>query len=130
MREAADAIYEIVAKKGFRAGKLWRLLPYLNAMHEGYDFTWEREWRVLGGLEFSPEDVICVILPENGEDGLKRTFLEWGVPVISPGWTAERIVAEFSNQARSARRLWMETRSRERSGKRIRSARNDVAPQT
>ena len=105
-REAADTIYEMAKRKRFRGGKLRRLLPYLNAMHERYDFTWEREWRVVGDLAFAPADVVCVILPEDGEEELKRVFLKYGVPVISPGWSVERIVSEFSDQARRARRLW------------------------
>ena len=50
LREAADALYTISEKKDFRKEILQRFLPYLNAMNEKYDFTWEREWRVLGNL--------------------------------------------------------------------------------
>ena len=103
-REAADRI-ELAKRQEFRKGKLRRLLPYLNAMHERYDFTWEREWRVVGDMEFAPEDIVCVTLPEDGEEELKREFLEDGVPIISPGWSTERIVSEFSDQARRAQRL-------------------------
>ena len=118
VREAADRVYQLAEEEGLACGQLGRLLPYLNAMHEGYDFAWEREWRVLGDLDFGFEDVVCVILPEDGEDGLKGEFLGEGVPVISPGWTAERIVAELSGQARSARRLWSERKSPRRSNDR------------
>ena len=76
-------------------------------MNEAYDFTWEREWRVLDDLHFEPKDVVCIILPEDGEKEWKRKFLTWGVPVISLGWSTERIVSEFSDQARKARRTWM-----------------------
>ena len=120
-RKAADEIYEIAAKDGFR-GKLSCLLPYLNAMHEVYDFAWEREWRVVGNFEFDYQDIACVILPEDGEDELKQEYLEGGVPVISPGWTAERIVAEFSKQARNARQVWVDRKSPRRSRKRARRA--------
>ena len=112
VREAADRVYELAAKKDFCGDKLWRLVPYLNVMNEQHDFAWEREWRVAGDVEFAPTDVVCVILPENGEEKRKETFLRYGVPVISPGWSMERIVAEFSKQARSARRLWMAKRKR------------------
>lgn len=85
LREAADKLWDIAEGHDFRRGKLLRLLPYLNAMHERYDFTWEREWRVLGDLEFKPRDIVCVILPENNEEERKSKFLKRGVPVISPG---------------------------------------------
>ena len=107
LREAADCIFEISKEHDFQQGKLRRFLPFLNAMHEGYDFAWEREWRVLDDLEFEPRDVVCIILPEDGEKEWKRKFLNWGFPVISLGWSTERIVSEFSDQARTARRKWM-----------------------
>ena len=82
LREAGDRIYKISKEHNFHKGKLRRFLPFLNAMHEGYDFTWEREWRVLGDLDFDPKDVICIILPEDGEREWKRKFLTWGVPLF------------------------------------------------
>ena len=111
LREAADHIYKISKDHDFSEGKLSRFIPFLNAMNEGYDFTWEREWRVLGDLEFEPKDVVCIILPEEGERKWKHKFLTWGVPVISLGWSTERIISEFSEQARQARRTWMKRRS-------------------
>ena len=106
LREAADRIWKICEENGFQDCSMWRILPFLNAMHEKYDFTWEREWRICGDLAFTPEDIVCVILPEHGEEDLRREFLTGGVPVISPGWTSERIVSEFSDQARQAKREW------------------------
>lgn len=122
LREAADKICDIAKDNDFRKGKLWRLLPYLNAMHERYDFTWEREWRMRGDLEFTPGDIVCVILPEKHEDEWKRKFLQRGVPVISPGWSTERIVSELSGQARRARQHWVARKRRVRRVKRERDA--------
>ncbi len=115
LKEAADEIYKIAAKSDFHK-KLSRLIPYLNIMNERYDFTWEREWRIAGNLEFKLNDIACVILPEQKDEELKNEMLEGGLPVISPGWTMERIVEEFSKQARRARRVW-------RSGNRTNSSR-------
>ena len=117
MKQAADAVYELAAADRFRNRTLLPLLACLNHINERYDFTWEREWRVLGDLAFAPRDVVCVILPEKGADLQKEKFLKRGVPVISPGWPAERIVAEFSDQARSARRLWVAAKSRRKTRK-------------
>ena len=85
VKEAADRICELAAEEGFRQGKLSRLLPYLNAMHEGYDFASEREWRVAGHLKFAPKGVVCVILPEDDEEELKEEYLQRGVPVVLSG---------------------------------------------
>ena len=122
LREAADKVFDIAEENEFRKGKLWRLLPYLNAMHERYDFTWEREWRVRGDLKFEAGDIVCAILPESDEEEWKDKFLRRRVPVISPGWSTERIVAELSGQARRARRQWVATK---RTGRRIRKEPDD-----
>ena len=107
LREAADKIFDVAQKGNFTTGKLQRLIPFLSAMHERYDFSWEREWRLKNDLRFKPADVVCVILPERGEDEWKSSFLDGGVPVISPGWSSERVVSELSKQARMARSRWV-----------------------
>lgn len=114
LREAADKLCDMAAEDDFKRGKLWRILPYLNAMHERYDFTWEREWRVRGDLAFQAGDIVCAILPEEEEEEWKSKFLGRGVPVVSPGWSTERIVAELSGQARKARRQWVTKKTTKR----------------
>ena len=47
LRSAVNRLYEIAIQSN-STDDTWRLLPFINAMHENYDFTWEREWRVLG----------------------------------------------------------------------------------
>jgi hypothetical protein len=105
LRECVDELYEtsVSAKKVTRP--LWRILPFVNSMHEGYDFSWEREWRVRGDLRFSPRDIVCVILPAQGEDALKDRMARAGIATISPGWTYEQIVAELAKQQRTVRSL-------------------------
>lgn len=103
LRESADALYDASYVNRQLVEKLWRLLPFINAMHEGCDFSWEREWRVRNGLKFSVRDVVCVILPANGEDDLKTRCAEHGIAVISPGWTYEQIVSELARQQRTTR---------------------------
>ncbi len=71
-REAADALFDWCESDNFE-GTAARLLPLLNAMHEVYDFTWEREWRVVGDLAFRSNDIVCLIVPAVGDDKLKAT---------------------------------------------------------
>jgi hypothetical protein len=99
--DAADVLYNWCKTLNFM-GFGQRLLPLLNAMHEQYDFAWEREWRVVGHLSFEIDDIVCLILPPEGEDDLKAMAAHHGVAVISPGWTYERIVAEVAMQQRAA----------------------------
>ena len=68
----------------FRGGKPWRLLPNLNAMHEGYDFAWEPERRVAGNLDVEASDVMCVILPERNEEELTQALLKRGMRAVGP----------------------------------------------
>ena len=81
----------------------WHLLPFVNAMHERYDFTWEREWRVLGDLTFQPSDIVCVILPETGAEDLRAELIKSGVAAVSPSWNYERIVQELALQQRKTK---------------------------
>lgn len=106
LREAADALFEKAKAEDFQSS-LWKFLPFLNAMHENYDFTWEREWRVRHRLEFSAKDLVCVILPQDSELELKKSFSKGGIAVISPGWNYEQIVAELARQQRETVRVML-----------------------
>jgi len=107
LREAVHKVFEAAAGRGFK-GKIWRVLPFVNAMHERYDFTWEREWRIAGSLRFKLQDLACVVLPAGRENKLKHAFAKAGVAVISPGWTYEQIIAELGRQQRETKRLVLE----------------------
>lgn len=105
LRESTDALFQTACVDGKLTPKLWRLLPFINAMHERYDFSWEREWRVRNGLKFALADLVCVILPSEGEDDLKEKFAKSGIAVISPGWAYEQIVTELARQQRKTKSL-------------------------
>ena len=93
IREAADELFDTcVNKEGDLQQPLSRILPFLNAMHEKYDFTWEREWRLVSDLHFGSSDVVCVILPPQGDEDLKEKFAAKGRAVISPGWSYEQLL--------------------------------------
>ncbi|AMP15502.1 hypothetical protein CPter291_3265 [Collimonas pratensis] len=83
--------------------KFWRIVPLLNAMHERHDFSWEREWRMCKTFHFKLADVVCVILPFDGEDKLKSLAAKAGVAVISPGLNYEQIILELSSQQRTTK---------------------------
>jgi hypothetical protein len=105
LHECVNALYSRGVRNGSLQEPYWRILPFINAMHERYDFTWEREWRVLGDLDFATRNIVAVILPEEGETGLKERLATNGVAVISPGWTYEQIVGELGRQQRTTRSL-------------------------
>jgi hypothetical protein len=103
-RDAIECIFEIGAKNKF-SGRTWPLLPLVNVMHNGHDFAWEREWRVIGDVEFGYEDLVCVILPE-GEYKLRERMARIGVPAIDPTWCYEKVILELSVQQRSTKNVW------------------------
>ena len=61
LREAVNDILEHAIDDEFE-NPMWQILPFVNAMHERYDFTWEREWRLAGALQFEHRDLVSVIL--------------------------------------------------------------------
>jgi hypothetical protein len=99
LRKAVDTLFEISYKNGEFIGNLWRLLPFINAMNENYDFSWEREWRINQNLEFNLSDIVCLILPSEAED-MQKTCANYGVTFISPGWSYEQIVTQLAHQQR------------------------------
>lgn len=105
LREAIDNLFDGSFENGNPLGSNWRILPFINAMHEKCDFSWEREWRLTKTLKFKCKDLICVILPINDEVKLKEKFSKAGIAVISPGWTYEQIIQELASQQRGTKRL-------------------------
>jgi hypothetical protein len=104
LRECVDQLYDTSVSAKHLTKPLWRILPYVNSMHEGYDFSWEREWRIGGDLTFSNRDIVCLILPTSEEE-LKERMATAGIATISPGWTYEQIVSELAKQQRTVRFL-------------------------
>jgi hypothetical protein len=106
LRKSVDRLYDI-AKPNVGNGLLWRMLPFINVMHDGHDFSWEREWRILGDLAFEANDVVCLIMPEGADEKNRKVMAKNGIAVISPGWRYEQIVAELAKQQRATKRKWV-----------------------
>ena len=105
LRDSIDDLLSLAKERKFK-DKFHNLFPFINAMHERYDFTWEREWRMLGDLKFQLKDIICVILPADKENELKERFAKFGIAVISPSWTYEQIIGKLAQQQRTTRIIW------------------------
>jgi hypothetical protein len=108
LRKSMDDMFDASVKRADPLDPHWRLFPYVNAMHERCDFSWEREWRCRESLKFTRSDIVCLILPEAGEQDIKGESSKAGIAVVSPGWTYEQIVLELSRQQRATRRLHLE----------------------
>lgn len=59
-----QAFTPLYASDPDRTDHLWRLSPFIDRVTPERDFTWEREWRVPGGLAFSPADVEFLMVPK------------------------------------------------------------------
>lgn len=57
------AFEEIRNSDPSRSHAMWKLTPFIDSVSAAYDFTWEREWRVPGGLKFNRADVAFLIIP-------------------------------------------------------------------
>ncbi|WP_435746005.1 hypothetical protein [Microbacterium sp. PMB16] len=98
-----------------RTNGLWKLTPFIDDVRPEYDFTWEREWRVPGGVRFALADVQFLILPRGEDKELFRNPAP-DVPLLSPqgtefwrdAWVAlgndqdrdvDRFLREYANPA-------------------------------
>lgn len=65
-----------------RIHALWKLTPFIDDVTAAYDFTWEREWRLPGGLQFERSDVAFLIVPGAGGSAVSENPAP-GVPLLS-----------------------------------------------
>jgi hypothetical protein len=86
------------------ASPIWRLTPMIDAPGQHgkrrYEFDWEREWRVVGDLNFRTEDVAFLFLPESRHqeaeaffEGVARENVgpSYNCPFIDPLWTRKQV---------------------------------------
>ncbi|MEV7431448.1 abortive infection system antitoxin AbiGi family protein [Nocardioides sp. NPDC092400] len=85
----------------------WKMTPFFDFPSEAYDyqFEWEREWRVPGGLTFQPADVAFLFIPENLHSAARAFFDDheaegtgpsYKCPYLDPLWPDERLQAVFA----------------------------------
>ncbi|HYT87077.1 MAG TPA: hypothetical protein VEL76_00025 [Gemmataceae bacterium] len=101
MREWADHMYEVAKRLKF-TGLLWRGLPFMNIMHVGHDFAWEREWRVAAHVKFDYDDLVGVFLPDDAKS-LRKKVSAKGVPIISTEWDREQMEEELAKRERKSK---------------------------
>lgn len=86
-----------------------RLTPFfeqMGPMNNGgrKEFWWEREWRIVGDLRFSQDDIVVVFAPENKHESLKEDLADTGkyrdgdtMPaLVDPTWGLERMIGAFA----------------------------------
>jgi hypothetical protein len=98
LRDAANALFNRARQEGFDDSPLTPLLPYINIFgktaHGGrYDFYWEREWRVVGDVDFRYKDVVVGLCPGRRIDEFETEFKN--VRFISPHWGLDAIITHL-----------------------------------
>ncbi len=91
-----------------RHQQILQYYSFINKMGHRHDFSWEREWRYGGDFAFKYVDLVAIIAksPLRLKSEIKKRIKGprarsiKKIPIISPEWDYERIVAEFSQ------RLW------------------------
>lgn len=97
--KAADRVFWTAVESDCKEPS-WRLIPFWSAMDDGCDWSWEREWRTLGAMQFDrDEDIAAVILPES-EISFRNLANGHGIPVICPEWSRDEIIENFASQLR------------------------------
>jgi hypothetical protein len=86
---------------------LWQKTPFVDELDPDprKDTSWEKEWRVPGGLMFQPDDVAFVFLPEQLHDNARAFFGEHRANdsgpaylgrYVDPRWDRERIQEDLT----------------------------------
>ena len=96
---SVSALYDAAVSEDGVQRRLYGILPFVNIMSKTYDFSWEREWRVKGRLEFTLGDIYCVILPAEGAEKIRDKLQANKVPCINPSYSPERIAEEIARFA-------------------------------
>lgn len=69
---------------------IWRITPFIDYPGEyggtQYRFEWEREWRVPGGLAFTPEDVAFLLIPSRNHEAAREFFIRVRDENSGPGY--------------------------------------------
>lgn len=84
---------------------IWALTPFIDAPglygQSSYEFDWEREWRHLGPMSFSTEDVAFLLIPEEHHSAASEFFKDaqaenlgpaYFCPYVDPSWPRDTIL--------------------------------------
>jgi hypothetical protein len=80
----------------------YSFLPFVNKAGLNYDFSWEREWRIVGDFDFERSDVFLGLAPENKLAGLEASYPE--IPWVSPRWGRDRMLSKLRQLATKRKR--------------------------
>jgi hypothetical protein len=96
---------------GEGADAIIRYYAFINLLSDQVDFSWEREWRLKGDLNFGFERLVAIVAPDpkafrslvDEEFGQKLRDDIARIPVVCPSWNYEQLVEEMTFRIWEAR---------------------------
>jgi hypothetical protein len=70
--------------------QMCQLFALTNICDVGNDWHWEREWRVVGDLIFTYDNVYCGLCPEEHIQDFQKKYKQ--VKFIDPNWSSKKLV--------------------------------------
>lgn len=87
--ESLWKVFEDARKRNFDCGENC-LLALVSKCDDKIDFHWEREWRIVGDMDFEYKDVFCGICPEENISEFEGKFDP--ITFIDPYWNIYQIL--------------------------------------
>ena len=81
-------LYHNAKANNFTTGE-HKVLALINKCDETIDFHWEREWRIVGNLEFNLSEIYCGLCPEEDIQFFENKY---HLIFISPYWGVNKIL--------------------------------------
>lgn len=93
--KAVGNLVEVALDKEDPQNPIFSLTPFIDMMGSGAnrEFSWEREWRHRGNLEFAYSQVAFALCPEEQVPELEKDFPS--VRFLDPAWGLERMIAHL-----------------------------------
>ncbi|HAR34784.1 MAG TPA: hypothetical protein DCR95_12070 [Desulfobacter sp.] len=83
-------LYNALPKSNTDSKKICKLLALVTVCEKYNDWHWEREWRIIGDLNFTYSDIKFGLCPEEDIPYFKNNFPQ--VTFISPAWRINKII--------------------------------------
>ncbi|MET8049736.1 abortive infection system antitoxin AbiGi family protein [Streptosporangium sp. NPDC005286] len=115
VEQAMAALTQPVTQPNGGVPDVLQLTPFIEQMGTGIrsndgviyrkEFSWEREWRHRGDLDFARGDVIMIFAPESDHTSFSQELSARGYdseripPILDPNWSLERMIITLAQSA-------------------------------
>jgi hypothetical protein len=99
-KERCDYLWECfreAKKKGFEDNGASSFFSFVNKVNDRVDFSWEREWRIVGDFQFELSDVFLGLCPQTRIEEFEDAFSD--IAWVSPRWGRDQIISKLRELA-------------------------------